>query len=181
MLRRQITGLTTDPEKLKQLPHNMTIYHRLLDPESYRDKTIPSAQSVYEESQALLFAGGDTAGNTLMVGTFFLLQNPNALQRVKEELKSAWPSLEQPGPKVRELESLPYLTAVIKEALRLSSGVVSGLTRVVPETGATIAGVEVPAGVSSIWSSRSYADWRLDGCLLWKHLRPLQRGSVPGT
>jgi cytochrome P450 len=48
---------------------------------------------------------------------------------------------------LRELENFPYLNAVIKEALRLSSGVTSGLPRVVPPSGATIAGANVPAGV----------------------------------
>lgn len=147
MLLRQINGLTSDPEKLKLLPHNMTIYHRLMDPEAYRNKTVPSARSLYEESQALLFAGGDTTGITLMVGTYRLLQNPEKLQKLKTELSEAWPSLNGREPKLRDLETLPYLNAVIKESLRLASAPVSGLLRVVPPTGATIAGVSVPPGV----------------------------------
>ncbi|KAF3032345.1 hypothetical protein E8E12_001817 [Didymella heteroderae] len=144
LLKQQIDDLTDDPEKLKQLPHNLTIYHRLMDPEAFRDKTVPSAGSLYEEGQALMFGGADTVGNTLMVGTHHLLQRPEVLQALKIELLTAWPILSK-EPKLRELESLPYLNAVIKESLRMSSGVVSGLLRVVPSSGATINGIVVPA------------------------------------
>jgi cytochrome P450 len=148
LLRRQISDLTTDPEKLKALPHNMTVYHRLLDADAYRTKTVPSQGSLYEEAQALMFGGADTVGNTLMVGTHRLLMSSDATQRLKAELRQVWPDLKGREPSLRELENLPYLNAVIKESLRLSSGVVSGLLRVVPAAGAKITGVEVPPGVS---------------------------------
>lgn len=147
LIREQVSLLTNDPEMLKLLPHNMTIWHRLLDAESFRDKTVPSAGSLYEEAQALMFGGADTVGNTLMLGTFHLLQQPDKFQRLKAELSEVWPDLVGREPKLRELENAPYLNAVIKEALRLSSGVTSGLLRVVPPTGATIGGKQVPAGV----------------------------------
>jgi hypothetical protein len=124
----------------------MTVYHRLLDPTTYRDKTVPSADSLYEEAQALMFGGADTVGNTLMVGTHRLLMNADKMSKLKAELKSVWPDLTR-EPSLKELESLPYLNAVIKESLRLSSGVVSGLLRIVPATGATIAGIDVPPAV----------------------------------
>jgi cytochrome P450 len=147
LLKRQINDLSDDPEKLKLLPHNNTIYHRLMDAEAYRNKTVPSPESLYEEAQALMFGGADTVGNTLMVGTHRLLKKPETMGKLKEELKSAWPELGR-EPKVTDLEELPYLNAVIKESLRLSSGVVSGLLRVVPERGAVVAGITVPPGVS---------------------------------
>jgi cytochrome P450 len=147
LLSKQINELTDDPEKLKLLPHNMTIYHRLMDPEAHRDKQVPSAGSLYEEAQALMFGGTDTVGNTLMVGAFHLLKHPEKMQKLKSELSAAWPSLTENEPRVRDLERMPYLNAVIKESLRLSSGVTSGLLRIVPATGATISGVEVPPKV----------------------------------
>ncbi len=149
MLKKQISEITDDPEKLKQLPHNLTIYHRLMDPQAFRDKTVPPAGSLYEEGQALMFGGADTVGNTLMVGTHHLLQRPKVLQALKEELLAVWPTLSS-EPKLRDLESLPYLNAVIKESLRMSSGVVSGLLRVVPPTGAVINGITVPSNVRDL-------------------------------
>lgn len=94
-----------------------------------------------------MFDGADTVGNPLMLGTYHLLQNPAQLQKLRKELLAAWPSLHAHEPKLRDFETLPYLNAVIKESLRLASGVVSGLLRVVPSTGATIEGVTVPPGV----------------------------------
>jgi len=111
---------------------------------------VPSPRSLYHEAQALMFGGADTVGNTLMVGTYHLLQHPAALAKLKKELCTAWPALNAEAPRLRELEGLPYLNAVVKEALRVSSGVVSPLLRVVPASGATIAGIAVPPGV---WSS----------------------------
>lgn len=126
-----------------------------MDADAYRDKTMPSAGSLYEEAQALMFGGADTVGNTLMVGTYYLLQNPEKQQLLKKDLLAVWPSLNGKEPRVRDLESLPYLNAVIKESLRLSSGVISGLLRVVPPTGAKIADVSVPPGVCTPSISRS--------------------------
>jgi cytochrome P450 len=149
LLRRQINELVDDPEKLKLLPHNMTIYHRLMDADAYRNKTVPSSESLYEESQALMFGGADTVGNTLMLGTHHLLHQTKVLQKLKSELSKTWPSLGGSEPSTKDLENLPYLNAVIKESLRLSSGVTSGLLRMVPSTGATITGTTVPPGVCS--------------------------------
>ncbi|KAJ4305324.1 hypothetical protein N0V90_000855 [Kalmusia sp. IMI 367209] len=146
LLLHQINDLSEDPEKLKQLPHNMTIYHRLLDPDAHRNKMVPSAGSLYEEAQALMFGGADTVGNTMMVGTYHLHKHPEKLRRLKDELLAVWPDVSADEPKCRDLENLPYLNAVIKESLRLSSGVVSGLLRVVPPTGATICGADIPPG-----------------------------------
>lgn len=117
-----------------------------MDPKAFRDNKLPSAESLYEEGQALMFGGADTVGNTLMIGTHYLVQNPAVLKKLKLELYAAWPSLsEEPG--LRVLERLPYLNAVIKESLRMSSGVVSGLLRVVPLTGASINGITIPPKV----------------------------------
>ena len=128
----------------------MTVFHQLIskDASGKNNHASPSNISLYEESQALFFGGADTVGNTLMNATFYLARNPEKLAKLKDELRDAWPDMRQPPPKVRELEKLPYLNAVIKESLRVSIGVVAGLWRVVPDGGATICGTSVPGGVS---------------------------------
>ncbi|KAL2784370.1 cytochrome P450 [Aspergillus keveii] len=145
LLKKQINDLCTDPSALSKLPHNTTIYHELLRPEAYRTGTAPDSGSLYEESQALMFGGADTTGATLMHGSFYILRSPEVYRKMKEELISIWPEIEKP-PRWEELERLPYLTAVIKESLRISPGVASPLPRVVPEGGAIIANTPIPGG-----------------------------------
>lgn len=118
-----------------------------MDKDAYKNGTVPSAGSLYEEGQALMFAGADTVGNTLMLGTYYLLKQDDTYKAFKTELQNAWSNLEV-APDLRELEQLPYLNAVIKESLRMSSGVVSGLLRIVPKQGAKIGGHYIPGGVS---------------------------------
>ncbi|KAL2819577.1 cytochrome P450 [Aspergillus cavernicola] len=146
LLKHQIQEITTDPSKLENLPHNTTIYHELLRPEAYKAGTAPSSGSLYEESQALLFGGADTTGMTLMHGSFYILSSPGIYNRLKQELLSAWPILDDRSPSWEELEKLPYLTAVIKESLRMSPGVASPLPRIVPESGAVIEHTPIPGG-----------------------------------
>ncbi|KAL4963865.1 cytochrome P450 [Aspergillus stella-maris] len=145
LLKAQIKQLTTDPSALSKLPHNTTIYHELLKPEAYKAGTAPSSGSLYEESQALMFGGADTTGMTLMHGSFYILRERPVYSRLKEELRNAWPVLSEPLG-WEQLERLPYLTAVIKESLRISPGVASPLPRVVPESGAVVTGVPIPGG-----------------------------------
>lgn len=146
LLRTQIADLTAHPERIDHLPHNMTIYHQLMNKKAYPDGIVPDGESLFDEAQALMFAGADTAANVLMLSTYYLLKQPDTYRSLKEELRRAWPDLKSPPP-LRDLEQLPYLDAVIKEGLRLSSGVISGLLRIVPNGGAKICETYVPGGV----------------------------------
>jgi Cytochrome P450 len=158
----------------------MTVYHQLLNKEVYRANTVPSAGSLYEESQALMFGGGDTTGHALMVGTFHLIQKqPRVHKRLREELLDAWSQLED-EPTLRSLEKLPYLTAVIKEALRMDSGVVSGLARVVPDGGASIDGTIVPRSVGRYGEVQTCgADVLIDHRFMWQHFCSLEPLHLP--
>src|SRR4051812_12025378 len=79
-------------------------------------------------------AGVETTSNTLCVALYHLhlLQNKDKLARLKAELKSAMPEANQLAPWAK-LETLPYLSAAIKEALRLAYGTSSRFIRVAPE------------------------------------------------
>lgn len=107
VLGAQVTDVVKNPESLQGAPHRI-IYHELLNPEASKGLPLPSAGSLYEEAQALMFGGSDTTGNTLMLGTFHLLESPGLLERMKEELLRAWPALDKP-PRFEDLEKLPFL------------------------------------------------------------------------
>ncbi|KEF63876.1 uncharacterized protein A1O9_01854 [Exophiala aquamarina CBS 119918] len=155
LLKKQIDGHVNDPETLEALPHKTTIYHILLDPNSHKSRGPATAKSLYEESQALMFGGGDTTANVVMIGAFYLLKRPDLIKKLKDELKEYWPEL-GPGrePKLSILEEMPFFNAVIKESLRIGPGLPSGLPRIVPAAGAIIDGKKVAGGTvvsTSAW------------------------------
>ncbi|KAL4866207.1 hypothetical protein BDV12DRAFT_173276 [Aspergillus spectabilis] len=87
-----------------------------------------------DEAQLLIGAGLATTGWALTVGTFYLLSNPKVLSRLRRELDDALPNFNPNNPSASlewtELEKLPYLTAVIKEAVRLAYSTTSRNARV---------------------------------------------------
>lgn len=144
MLSKQVREYVANPRLLEETS-NPTIYHRLLDPELNKAAGVPSLESLHEEALALFYGGAESSGNVSMLGTYRILQNPEIEKRLRNELREAWPDLDN-VPKFEDLEKLPYLTAVIKESLRMSPSVSCPLPRVVPATGATLSGNQIPGG-----------------------------------
>ncbi|RYP52696.1 hypothetical protein DL768_002203 [Monosporascus sp. mg162] len=110
-----------------------TVFHEILDsklPEE--EKTL---QRLATDGGALVGAGTVTTAWAITVAVFYLLHHPHCLKEVKHELISAVPGVtaEEQNNKLPTLEKLPYLSAVIQEALRLSYGVASRLARIAPD------------------------------------------------
>lgn len=143
-LKNQIDSILKNPQVMDDAPHR-TIYRELLDPKVIKGNTVPSSKQLLHEAELLFSAGSHTVGTVLMTGLHHLLRNPEVKRRLVEEIRSAWPVLDKP-PRYEVLEKLPFLTAVIKEMLRISPAVPVGLPRVVPSSGATITGVSIPGG-----------------------------------
>lgn len=144
ILGKQVEEVCKNPEVLKDSEYP-TIYHRLLDPEAQKGYPIPNATSLYEEAQTMMFAGGVTVGDTLMTGHFYILDNPELYRKLRDEVRSVWPEISRP-PTYEVLEGLPLLTATLKESLRMAPGACSPLLRIVPTSGATISGHQIPSG-----------------------------------
>ncbi|KAL1792259.1 hypothetical protein ACET3X_010010 [Alternaria dauci] len=97
-----------------------TVFDDLVDSDlTPEERTL---ERLSQESQVIVGAGLDTTGNTLDAILFHLLDNPSTHAKLKAELVSAMPDPHERKPLV-ELERLPYLTAVINEALRMSNGI----------------------------------------------------------
>ncbi|KIY67663.1 cytochrome P450 [Cylindrobasidium torrendii FP15055 ss-10] len=106
----------------------------------------PSRNSLLNESQLLVQAGSDTIGIASYVGLFHALNTPRVYRALRAELDAALPDKEQ-SYTLRQLEELPYLTAYIKEALRVAQGIVSPLPRIA-QRDMIIGGYPVPKGTS---------------------------------
>ncbi|KAL4776899.1 cytochrome P450 [Aspergillus nidulans var. acristatus] len=129
-----------------------TIFHELLRPDAAEGYAVPNVDELSSEAQNILGAASDTTGNTLTIAAYNVVRNPDIYARLSAEIKEAFPN-----PKGHlefvALEKLPYLTAVIKEGLRLSFGVPGRLPRVVPPPGAEFNGYHVPPGTVVSMSS----------------------------
>jgi cytochrome P450 len=109
-LRRQVQQAIDENasavEKDDGLPR--TIFHSLLNSDlPASDKTV---ERLRQEGQLVVGAGSDTVANTLAVTTFHILDNPEKLAKLVEELEKAIPDPNEPA-KLSVVEQLPYLVS----------------------------------------------------------------------
>ena len=90
-----------------------------------------SVSRLKDEAAIVVGAGTLATSWALSIGTYHLLASPLILTKPKTELKSAMPDSNVTDP-LLVLEELPYLNAVVEEAIRLSYGVASRLERSSP-------------------------------------------------
>ncbi|KAG9240506.1 cytochrome P450 [Calycina marina] len=91
-----------------------------------------------------IVAGMEATSYVLTFATYFLLTNPACLAKMQKELFESQEYVERMDH--REIMKLPYLTAVVKESLRLSNTVPGHLPRIVPASGMQIGDYHVPGG-----------------------------------
>ncbi|KAK7464376.1 hypothetical protein VKT23_006543 [Stygiomarasmius scandens] len=140
--------------KVQQSDERETIFNRIVDVED------ASWKSLFDEGMNLTFAGTDTVANACIAACFYVHSDAEMLKRLREELRNAWPDVNS-RVSYEVLEKLPYLTAVIKESLRLSIGVPVGLLREVQPASAQIMGYEIPRG-TIVSVSATFMHWNPD-------------------
>lgn len=92
-------------------------------------------------------AGSDTTAIALTNVLYYLIKHPNALRKLREEVRGALGEGETIAPYAK-VKSLPYLKACLDESLRLSPPVPRGLERKTPPQGMEIMGERIAAGVT---------------------------------
>ncbi|KAL8961719.1 MAG: hypothetical protein Q9193_001767 [Seirophora villosa] len=93
----------------------------------------------------LILAGSETSALTCASTTWFLLKNPAAYDRLKKEIRGAFNSMDEIT--MAASAKLPYLHAVINEALRLHPVAAVAAPRLVDRPGVVVSGHEIPVGV----------------------------------
>ncbi|GFF59247.1 LOW QUALITY PROTEIN: putative cytochrome P450 [Aspergillus udagawae] len=130
--------------ELKGLPHSDVIAALTGTHVPAEEKT---ATRIQDECGFLLRAGTETTSRAFAVTMFYLLESPDIFQKLHSELKAAMPVATK-YPRLTELESLPYLRAVIFEGIRLSVGLLTRLPRVATDEALQYNGWTIPKGVS---------------------------------
>lgn len=95
------------------------------------------------EASGLIVAGSGTTAVTLTYLVWDVLCHPDVQARLEEEVAAL-----APGYSDADLDSLPYLSAVIEETLRLHGAAPGALPRRVPKGGATLAGYYIPEDIT---------------------------------
>ena len=106
-------------------------------------------------SDSLIMAGSENSASLLTAAMYFILTTPNAQDKIRSEIRSAFSTCDSIS--AAEAAKLPYVNAVIHEALRMYPPAAIGLNRVVPKGGDTVDGYFVPEG--TIVSCHHYASY----------------------
>ena len=119
------------------------------------DKKDPASQSLTEldikvEAGNMIIAGTDTTAYSETYIIWTILQHPDIQSALEAEVANLKDDFRE-----TDLETLPFLNAVIKEGMRLYGAVPGSMPRVVPKGGMTAADYFIPGGTtvsSQTWS-----------------------------
>lgn len=100
------------------------------------------------EASVVLAAGGITTMRMLTITSYYLLSSPSKLHHLQSELTSLMRSYPTTTPRWSDLEKLPYLSACIKEALRLGIGATRHVAKYFPNDEIEYKSWVIPKGTS---------------------------------
>ncbi|KAH6885701.1 cytochrome P450 ClCP1 [Thelonectria olida] len=119
----------------KERPDLLEPLIQLKDPVITHDQLLANATQ-------LITAGSESSSTLLTATTSLLGDNPEAMRKLAEEVRSTFQSEEEIT--LTAVNNLPYLSACLYETLRRFPAVPPSLPRVTPPTGAIICGHEIP-------------------------------------
>ncbi|KAF2020437.1 cytochrome P450 [Aaosphaeria arxii CBS 175.79] len=102
---------------------------------------------VTNEMWTAVMAGADSTAIALRAIFYYLMKHPAVMKKVHDEIDyyTALGVLGYPV-KYNDAVKLPYLTAVVKEAMRIFPSFQASMQRYAPPEGVKVAGVLIPAG-----------------------------------
>ncbi|KAF2122857.1 putative benzoate 4-monooxygenase cytochrome P450 [Lophiotrema nucula] len=103
-------------------------------------------EEVVDTASILIVGGSETTATILCGLTYYLLVTPRVMQKLQDEIRSTFSS--EADIHLRTLTRLPYLDAVVEEALRMYPPASSIFPRRTPSEGDEIDGYYVPGNTS---------------------------------
>ncbi|KAF1985411.1 cytochrome P450 monooxygenase-like protein [Aulographum hederae CBS 113979] len=129
----------------------------------HNDERGVSREEIYSTTGTVVIGGSETSATLLSGALYHLLQNPEIFSKLKDEVRSAFSSAGDFS--LQSTGQLPYLRAVIEEALRIYPPVPTLLPRITAPEGNTISGYFVPGNTtvgvhqwSTYQSTRNFAN-----------------------
>ncbi|KAI1205170.1 cytochrome P450 [Annulohypoxylon truncatum] len=99
-----------------------------------------SFERVFDDMSTTTGAGFETTAAVIRIATFHIYNNSKILQKLRAELTAA------PDRELKTLEQLPYLTAIIMEAMRLAPAIATRSARIAQDKDLVYADWRIPAG-----------------------------------
>ncbi|KAK5166034.1 uncharacterized protein LTR77_008295 [Saxophila tyrrhenica] len=113
------------------------------------DTSVPAEERtidrLMDEGTTLTFAGTETTARSLSIASFYLLNDKPRFNKLRSELNNL-PKSQDTSWALSQLQSLPYLTGVINECLRLAFGAAGRFSRVATEEALQYGDYAIPPG-----------------------------------
>ncbi|KIW94443.1 uncharacterized protein Z519_04419 [Cladophialophora bantiana CBS 173.52] len=151
--RALITSLAQAPVDSKEV--TSSIFRTALNPNREKGQYIATPNELAADAVLMFLAGTDTTAHALTFGIWEMMKRPELWTRLREEVVGVLPDAQSFAP-LKDLESLPFLRAVIKESLRFSMGTSARLPRIVPRSGAVLCGESIAPGTRVSFSHYVY-------------------------
>jgi len=163
---RTLKERTGDKPLVKEDSETPDLLTRFLEAMQKNPETLDHA-GVVSLLMSTISGASDTTATAMTATMFHLLQNPESLTKLQQELETS--NLSRPIPTFAQVSRLPYLHATIREGMRLFPPLSHPLERLVPVAGVEICGKFLPQNTSV-------------GCLqLALHLNPKAFGEDAGV
>ncbi|KAL4887211.1 cytochrome P450 [Aspergillus karnatakaensis] len=133
---------------------HQTFYDLIINNKWDTGQSGPDPEIVVNDSLNYVIAGMDTTSYTLAFATYYILSSKDVRDKLGQELEDAAPFI-RTCIDLRKIERLPYVTAIIKEALRISVAAPGGLPRLVPKQGLRVGNTFIPGGTVIFFSHRT--------------------------
>ncbi|KAK8066221.1 cytochrome P450 [Apiospora hydei] len=131
-----------DNDAHKHVSHK-TVFNELINSNlPAEEKTV---ERLRQEGVSVVTGGIETTSTALTKTLFYILNNPAVRDRVCAELQTVFPGPRQTPP-LHVLESLPYLSAVINESLRMILGFSQRIIRTSPRAPVVYKDWVIPPG-----------------------------------
>lgn len=132
-------------------PQRTTIFDEILN-----DGDLPAHEKTVDrltdEATILVIAASETPAKVLALIMYHVLDKPEILRTLQRDLAKAFDSNRE-TPSYQQLEQMPYLSAVVKEGLRLHGGIVARSQRISRFETLRCAGFDIPPGTPLSTSS----------------------------